>query len=226
LDRAAARWRSEEDAAIRAGVEAGKSWREIAEGLPGRTFFATKRHGMKLGMKHHGGWTAEEDATLRAGVEAGAPWETIAEKLPNRTVQASRYRARQLGIERSEKKVFVAWTEAEDEEIRAGVAAGERNAEIAERLPGRTMGAVEGRRTRLLKGERTLDALRDSLREQGESVREFWTEAEDAALREGFASGKSWKEVAKDFPRRTQPAVETRARKRLLLKRDDSDSAV
>jgi hypothetical protein len=208
-------WTADEEAVIRAGVEAGKSWREIAEGLPGRTFSATKHRGEEvLGLKlREAGaeWTADEDATLRAGVEAGEPWETIAETLPGRTAHASRDRASRLGIERREKQVHVAWTEGEDEEIRAGVAAGQTTKEIATRLPGRTADAVEARRTRLLKSERP--------------VVERWTEGEDAALREGFASGKSWKEIARDFPGRTQRAVETRGLKRLKLKRDDSDSA-
>jgi hypothetical protein len=189
-------WTSDEDAAIRAGVEAGKSWEEISDGLPGRTFVATHHRGLKLGLKHGEAgvlWTAEEDAMLRAGVEAGESWKSIAERLPGRNGDMAKERAKRLGIERSEKKVLVAWTEAEDEEIRAGVAAGETTEEIAKRLPGRTLDAVRHRRK----------ALRDSLGEQGESVREPWTEAENAALREGFASGKSWKEIAKDFPRRT-----------------------
>jgi hypothetical protein len=36
---------------------------------------------------------------------------------------------------------------------------------------------------------------------------------------------KSWKEIAKDFPDRTQEAVKTRGLKQLKLKRDDSDAA-
>jgi hypothetical protein len=174
---------------------------------------------LKLGLKQREAgvpWTAEEDAMLRAGVEAGESWKSIAEKLPGRNGEMARHRARQLEIERSEKRVFVAWTEAEDGEIRAGVAAGERSAQIAKRLPGRTLEAVKHRRR----------VLRDSLGEQGESVRQLWTEAEDAALREGFASRKSWKEIAKDFPGRTQKALERRAQKELKLKRDDSDSGV
>jgi hypothetical protein len=120
---------------------------------------------------------AEEEAALRAGVEAGERWKTIAEKLPGRSGEAAQFHARWLGIERSEKQVHVAWTEAEDEEIRAGVAVGENTAESAKRLPGRTLVAVQARRVGLREGERR--------------VREHWTEAEDAALREGFASGKT-----------------------------------
>jgi hypothetical protein len=201
-------WTSDEDAAIRGGIEAGRSWKEISECLPGRTFFATKKRGHALGLKHREGdnaWTADEDATLRAGVEAGEPWKTIAATLPGRTACASKDRAKMLGIERSEKQVHVAWTEAEDAEIRAGVAAGEATAEIAKRLPGRTLRAVELRRAALREGE--------------PPVAERWTEAEDAALREGFESRKSWKEIAEGVPGRTMNAVAARGINQLGLKR-------
>jgi hypothetical protein len=181
---------------------------EISEGLPGRTILATQTRGLRLGLKHRDRgipWTADEDATLRAGVEAGEMWNTIAEKLPGRTAKASERRATQLGIERSEKQVHVAWTEAEDGEIRGGVAAGETTAEIAERLPGRTLSAVQARRA--------------ALREGDHPVAERWTEAEDAALREGFASGKKWKEVAEGLPGRTMKSVAARGNKQLGLKR-------
>jgi hypothetical protein len=149
-------------------------------------------------------WTADEDATLRAGVEAGEGWKTIAEKLPGRNEATTRLRANLLGIERSEGRVHIAWREAEDEEIRAGVAAGETTAEIAKRLPGRTLKAVETRRAVL--GE-------------GGYVKERWTEAEDAALREGFESGKTWKEIAAGLPSRTGNAVRVRGSQALGLKR-------
>jgi transposase len=119
----------------------------------------------------------------------------------------TRGRARQLGLERGQKQVQVAWTEAEEEVIRKGVAAGETCAQIAERLPGRTLLAVKARRVALREGAR---------------VKERWTEAEDAALREGLASGKSWKEIAKAFPGRTETAATIR---RFRLTRGDGDAS-
>jgi hypothetical protein len=148
-----------------------------------------------------------EDATLRAGIEAGECWSRIAEKLPGRNGDMVRLRAERLGIERGEKQVHVPWTEAEDEGIRAGVIAGEATTEIAKRLPGRTLAAVERRRTALREGERR--------------VVERWTEAEDAALREAFGARKSWKEIAEGLPGRTEGAAARRGVRRLGLKRHD-----
>jgi hypothetical protein len=121
---------------------------------------------------------------------------------PGRTAEGSRHRATQLGWER---KIRVAWTEAEDEEIRAGVAAGETIQELAKRLPSRTPDAVARQRLRLVGCKLP--------------VTERWTEAEDAALREGFASGKKWKEVAEGLPGRTMKAVIARGINKLGLKR-------
>jgi hypothetical protein len=95
--------------------------------------------------------------------------------------------------------------EAEDEEIRAGVASGATMAEITERLPSRALDAVRVRRASL--------RVREGPR--------AWAEAEDASLREGFESGKSWKEMAKAVPGRTEKAMASRATKRLRLKRRD-----
>jgi hypothetical protein len=60
------RWTSDEDAAIRAGFEAGRSWKEISDGIPGRTFLATSKHGERLGLKLLRAWTSDEDAAIRA----------------------------------------------------------------------------------------------------------------------------------------------------------------
>jgi hypothetical protein len=106
---------------------------------------------------------------------------------------------------RRKKRSHVAWTEAEDEEIRVSVAAGETIQELANRVPGHTLDAVALRRLRLVGSKLP--------------VGELWTEAEDMALREGFASGKKWKEIAEGLPGRTRKAVETRGSRQLGLKR-------
>jgi hypothetical protein len=204
-------WTSDEDAAIRAGVEAGRSWKEISDGLPGRTFLATQGRGQRLGLKLHKAWTSDEEAAIRAGCEAGKTWKEISEGLPGRTAFATKARGRILGLKHRE--AGVPWTADEDAMLRAGVEAGESWKSIAEKLPGRTVYALTARAA-LLEIERS-----------EKRVLVAWTGAEDAALREGFASGKSWKEIAKEFPGRTQDAVEMRARKQLRLRRHDSDAA-
>jgi hypothetical protein len=210
-------WTLDEDAALRAGLEAGRSWKEIAEGLAGRTVRATQSRGTRLGLKHceaGARWTADEEMRLRVGLEGGESWQAIAAGLPGRTAYGSEHRARQLGLERETPPMVVeAWTEAEDEVIRAGVAAGEATNEIAKRLPGRTPSALASRRVVL--GERPVT--------EGElRVLQRWTDAEDAALRECFESGRSWREIAEKLPGRTMFAVKTRGIKQLGLKHGDS----
>jgi hypothetical protein len=207
-------WTADEDAAVQAGVRAGKSWKAIAEELPGRTWLAAKVRGRVLGLKQcEAGvpWAVDEDTTLRAGVDAGESWDTIAGKLPGRTALASKGRARLLGIEPRGKRVVVAWTEAEDEEVRAGMAAGETVKKIAERLPGRTLAAVKHRRTQL---------GNDQL-----GVSERWTEEEDGALREGFKLGKTWKEISKAFPGTRESSAEARGSPRLFRGKEESSSS-
>jgi hypothetical protein len=209
---AGAPWTAAEDATLRAGVEAGEPWKTIAEKLPGRKWTMARDRAKVLGIERsegrlHVAWTEAEDEEIRAGVEAGERWETIAEKLPGRKWTMARDRARWLGIERSEKQVQIAWTEAEDEEIRAGIAAGETTEAIAKRLPGRTLNAVGIRRIRLGEG--------------GHRVVERWTEAEDAALREGFKSGKTWKDIAGGLPVGPDGAAATRVLRGLGRERDD-----
>jgi hypothetical protein len=165
-------WRSDEDAAIREGVEAGKSWKAIAKGLPGRSVFATAVRGRRLGLRPRERWTADEDATLRAGVEAGEPWETIVERLPGRTGQMAQLRARWLGIEPRGKQTHRAWTEAEDAEIRAGVEAGESWQAIAERLSGRNDEMVKGRARRLHIERSEKKSISEERREGKECIRE------------------------------------------------------
>jgi hypothetical protein len=55
-----------------------------------------------------------------------------------------------------------------------------------------------------------VQARREGLREGERRVVERWTEAEDAALREGFESGKTWREIADGLPGRTRNAAQIR----------------
>jgi hypothetical protein len=141
---------------------------------------------------------------IRAGLEAKESWQTTADELPGRSIQAAKQRADRN--RRRGKRVHVRWMAADDEVVRAGVAAGETSEKITERLPGRTLCAVQTRRVVLREGERR--------------AVERWTEAEDAALRASFRSGKSWKEVAEGLPARTTMAIKKRAPTVLRLRRE------
>jgi hypothetical protein len=144
-------------------------------------------------------WRAEEDATVRAGVEAGESWDAIVERLPGRNGRMARYRASRLGVGRGEKRVVVAWTEAESAGTRAGVAVGETSGKIAERLPGRTVAAVRLRRAALKEGER---------RVFGHFER--WTEVEDEKIRAAITAGESNAQCAERLPGRSLDAVQRR----------------
>jgi hypothetical protein len=149
-------------------------------------------------------WTEGEDGEVRAGIAAGLATAEIAKRLPGRTLGA--VRVRRSALREGACRVMERWTEAENEQVRAGVAASETTAEIAERVPGRTQDAVEHRRATLKLGRRV----------------ELWTETEDGLLRADFASGKTWREIAK---RRTMQAEAARGINRLGLKRHEEDAS-
>jgi hypothetical protein len=103
----------------------------------------------------------------------------------------TRTRAIQLGL-KCRDNVGCRWTAAEDEALRAGVAAGESEAEMAVRLPGRSLRAIACRKQQL------------------EPAYTCWTKEEDAVLRQSLESGKSWGEIAEQLPGRTKNAVKDR----------------
>jgi uncharacterized protein YabN with tetrapyrrole methylase and pyrophosphatase domain len=205
-------WTEAEYEGLRAGVAAGEATTEIAKRLPQRTLAAVQHHrGAMTGFVPRAveRWTGAEEDELRAGVAAGETSEEIAKRLPGRTLAAVQYHRR--AMREGDRRVVERWTEAEEAELRAGVAAGETSEEIAKRLPERTLAAVQHRRR--------------AMEEFDRRVVERWTEAEDAALREGFAAGKSWKEVAEGLPGRTKDAVRRRGAGEFGLKRHGPDAA-
>jgi hypothetical protein len=194
-------WTTEEEALIRAGVEARERWRRIAEGLPGRTVGAVRLRGRGLGLRLRETkkvaeavftpWTAAEDDAIRAGVAAGEDPAEIAGRLPGRHGRMTRTRALQLGL-KCGALVSPRWKAAEDEAVRSGVAAGESDVQMAVRLPGRSLCAIAGRKQQL------------------EPTYKWWTKEEDAVLRGSLESGKSWGQIAEQLPGRTRDAVKRR----------------
>jgi hypothetical protein len=132
-----------------------------------------------------------------------------AERLPGRALVAEQQRRAAL---RAGDHRVPQWTEAEDAAIREGCESGKTWKAIAGGLPGRTAEAVE---------KRGRDGL--GLKHRVADGKGRWTEAEDAALREGFESGKTWKAIAEGLPGRTKKAAWKRGSVRLGLRRHGAE---
>lgn len=137
-------------------------------------------------------WSETEERFLRAAAEAGVPGGEIARRL-GRTAGAVRRRRELLGATRPRASRY---TQAEDALIAAAVAAGNPLAPLAARL------------------ERSEGALRLRARSLGlvaVGKRRRWTSAEDDALRDAYAAGRSTQAIRELLPHRTAGAIVARA---------------
>lgn len=137
-------------------------------------------------------WSETEERFLRAAAEAGVPGAEIARRL-GRTAAAVRRRRELLGATRPRPSRY---TPADDALIAAAVAAGSPLAPVAARL-GRSEGAVRLR-------ARSLGLV-------AAGTRRRWTSAEDEALRDAYAAGRSTRAIRELLPGRTAGAIVARA---------------
>ena len=232
-------WSVEEDQTFIRAHKEGKTLKEIAAMLSGRTRGAVKErwHEAKLGKagtaalrayaaeltpsEKPSPWSAEEDQTFIRAHKEGKTMKEIAAMLPGRTGIA-------VGVRWSEAKSGNAgtaalreyaaecapekrpWSVEEDQTFIRAHREGKTHRQIAAMLPGRTEGAV-GARWKMAKcGKAGSAALREYAAECTTTKGNSWSEEEDQTFIQTHREGKTFQEIVAMLPRRTEGAVEHR----------------
>lgn len=187
---------------IRLREEEGKSWEELVEYFPGRTWQAlhnkygmlksaskpkkTSKQGEQKGRKR---WTREEDEILSKLKERNESWENIAKRFPERSQAAVSSRWTYLRRDNRQAPATTRKTYTDEEnELLIGVAEMDiKWSERAKYFPGRSIKSLQNQLDRLKQGD--------------QQVSNHWTSDEEDHVVEELKRGKTVEEVAESLGR-------------------------
>ena len=207
LFRRAQRWTAGEEKRLLELRGEGKSWNELIEYFPGRTWRALQTKYSDLTgnpsalTRRVVPWTPEENKRVLELVEAGKSWNEIAEDLPGRTVRAIRQQYRHLTKGTlAPKKVHKQYTAEEDKVIIKALEEGKNWTEISQ-LMGRDSHSLTDRINYLKRLSRPVPAGKLTL----------YTTAELEKMRELREKGMTWGDIQKEyFPERREVSIRNR----------------
>jgi hypothetical protein len=192
----ARRWTKREDVILARLYRDGVAVREIAERLS-RTVDAVNARRLHLEIpsrRARASWSQNEDAVLAGATRAGLPAWVVAQRL-GRPVGQIRWRRRALRLAGSPARPY---SPADDAAIRAVF---------------RDRGDVQSLALRLGRSPEALRLRAAKLGLYRPARRRRWSAGEDATVRDGYDSGLSCAEIARELPGRTPAAVAARAGK-------------
>ncbi|KAK5693396.1 hypothetical protein LTR97_009965 [Elasticomyces elasticus] len=147
------RWTAEEDMRMMRMRGLKKSWYEIKQAMPHRTFNSLANRARRLSppsSKRFDYWSAEELATLMKLKAQNQPWQKIQKELPRHTLVACQWRwavARRTDQDQPrEQERSRPWTPAELERLRhLKQDLNVRFTDLPARLPGRTLSSIQNK---------------------------------------------------------------------------------